>query len=86
MATKARKSCEGCKRWKEVKNKMRIAELLGKAAESFTGPEGEVEFKPSLAEYLKLVQLEKEFEEDEIKEIKVKWVEPAAKAKRKSCK
>ena len=33
MAT--RKTCHGCRRWKDVKNKMRIAELLGKAAESF---------------------------------------------------
>jgi hypothetical protein len=86
MATKAKTSCDGCKRWKEVKNKMRIAELLGKAADSFTGPEGEAEFKPSLAEYLKLVQLEKDFEEDEIKEIKVKWVEPSARGKGKKSK
>jgi len=84
MATKAKTSCEGCKRWKEVKSKMRIAELLGKAAESFTATKEEGEFKPTLAEYLKLIQLEKEFEEDDIKEIKVKWVEPAVRARRKS--
>jgi hypothetical protein len=83
MATKARTSCEGCKRWKEVKDKMRIAELLGKAAESFKGEQND-EFKPTLAEYLKLVQLEKEFEEDEVKEIKIKWVEPSARARKKS--
>jgi hypothetical protein len=83
MATKATKnSCEGCRRWKEVKNKMRIAELLGKAAESFTDKQGE--FKPTLAEYLKLVQMEKEFEEEDVKEIKVKWVEPSARVRRKS--
>ena len=34
------------------------------------------EFKPSLADYLKLVQLEKEIGEEEPKEIKVTWVEP----------
>jgi hypothetical protein len=83
MAT-ARTSCEGCRRWKEVKSKMRIAELLEKAAESFTGKDGKAEFKPSLAEYLKLVQLAKEFEEDEVKEIKVKWVAPSVKTKKKS--
>jgi hypothetical protein len=82
MATKARASCEGCKRWKEVKDKMRIAELLGKAAENFKGERGN--FEPTLAEYLKLVQLEKEFEEDEVKEIKIKWVEPSARARKKS--
>ena len=83
MATKARVSCEGCRRWKEVKDKMRIAELLAKAAEGFDKAKQD-EFKPSLAEYLKLVQLEKEFEEDEVKEIKIKWVEPSVRAKKKS--
>ena len=83
MATKARTSCEGCKRWQEVKDKMRIAELLGKAAENFKG-ERSTKFEPTLAEYLKLVQLEKEFEEDEVKEIKIKWVEPSARARKKS--
>jgi len=34
------------------------------------------EFKPSLADYLKLVQLEKDLEDGEPKEIKVTWVEP----------
>jgi hypothetical protein len=84
MATKTKTSCEGCKRWKEVKNKMRIAELLGKAAESFTAAKETGEFKPTLAEYLKLVQMEKEFEEDDVKEIKIKWVEPSARARKKS--
>ena len=85
MATaKVKTSCDGCRRWKEVKTKMRIAELLAKAAESFTGQNPQAEFKPSLAEYLKLVQLEREFEEDDVKEIKIKWVEPSARAKKKS--
>ena len=38
--------------------------------------EGERDSSRRLAEYLKLVQLEKEFEEEEPKEIKVTWVEP----------
>jgi hypothetical protein len=79
MATKGgRTTCDGCRRWKEVKNKMRVAELLGKAAESFTQQKNE-EFKPSLSEFLKLIQLEKEFEEEETKAIKVTWVEPKLK-------
>jgi hypothetical protein len=77
---KVKDSCEGCRRWKDVKNKMRIAELLGKAAESFKGRESE--FKPTLAEYLKLVQMEKEFEEEETREITVTWVEPDGPRKR----
>lgn len=82
MATKSGPTtCRGCKRWKQVKDKMRIAELLGKAAENFAAEKAGASFKPTLAEYLKLVQLEKEFEEEETREIKVVWVDPEAKDK-----
>lgn len=54
---------------------MRIAELLGKAASNFAGENPDVDFKPTLAEYLKLVQLEKEFEDEDTREIKVTWVD-----------
>ena len=83
MATRVvRKTCEGCKRWKDVRDKMRIAELLATAAENFTAGNVDKNFKPSMAEYLKLVQLEKEFEEEEVREIKIKWVEPPLKRKK----
>jgi hypothetical protein len=36
----------------------------------------EADFKPSLADFLRLVQLEQETGEEEPKEIKVTWVEP----------
>jgi hypothetical protein len=36
------------------------------------------EFKPSLADYLKLVQLEKEIGEEGTREITITWVEPSA--------
>jgi len=85
MATKGgRTTCRGCKRWEEVKSKMRIAELLGKAASNFTGENPDAEFKPTLAEYLKLVQLEKDFLEEDTREIKVTWVDPTAGGSRKS--
>ena len=32
--------------------------------------------KVSLGDYIRLVQLQKELEEDEVREIKVTWVEP----------
>jgi hypothetical protein len=64
--------CGDCSRWKEVRQRMRISELLTAAMASFE----EKEFNPSLAEYLKLLQLEREFEDDEPKEITVTWVEP----------
>jgi hypothetical protein len=35
------------------------------------------DFKPTIAEFLKLVQLSKELAQDDVKEITVTWVEPA---------
>lgn len=85
MAIKGgRTTCRGCKRWEEMKSKMRIAELLEKAASSFHGEGEKAEFKPTLAEYLKLVQLEREFEEEDLRELKVTWVDPTASAPRRS--
>jgi hypothetical protein len=84
MATKGgRKTCRGCQRWEEMKSKMRIAELLEKAADSFVGAKPNGEFKPTLAEYLKLVQLEREFEEEDLREVKVTWVDPSEAGPRK---
>ena len=42
--------------------------------------EKEIE-KASLADYIRLVQLEKELEEDEPREIKVTWMDPEEKTK-----
>jgi len=81
MATKGgQTTCRDCKRWKEMKSKMRIAELLEKAADSFAG-RSEEGFKPTLSEYLKLVQLEREFEEEDLREVKVTWVDPSESSK-----
>lgn len=81
--TGGRTTCRGCPRWEEMKGKMRVAELLAKAAENFAQDNGE-KFRPSLAEYLKLVQLEREYAEEETKEIKVTWVDPTAQGSEKS--
>jgi hypothetical protein len=35
------------------------------------------EMKPTVGEYLRLLELEKELNEDELKEIKITWVEPS---------
>ena len=74
----AASNCRACSHWKEIRDRMKIAELLGKAMENF---EKGVKFNPTLSEYLKLVQLEKEFAEEEIREIRVSWVEPGEKSK-----
>jgi hypothetical protein len=84
MATKGGKTtCRGCRRWEEMKSKMRIAELLEKAANNFVGAGEGATFKPTLAEYLKLVQLEREFEEEDLREVKVTWVDPSEAGPRK---
>jgi hypothetical protein len=69
-------NCRDCTRWKEVKHRIKVSELLTAAMMSFESGAHEKEFKPSLAEYLKLLQLERELEEDEPKEITVTWIEP----------
>ena len=35
------------------------------------------DFKPTMGDYLKLLQMEIDLEQEEIKEIKVTWVEPS---------
>ncbi|SPF50610.1 hypothetical protein SBA4_4440022 [Candidatus Sulfopaludibacter sp. SbA4] len=72
-----RASCRGCNLWDEVKERVRITELLENAIEKMGDKLKAEEFKPSLADYLKLMQLEKEFEQEQVKEIKVTWVAPA---------
>jgi len=72
---KAPKSCRACEHWAEVRNKLRVGGVLETVIKKMEEKLTKEEFKPSLADYLKLVQLEKELGEDEPKEIKVTWVE-----------
>ena len=73
---KAPHSCKECEHWIEVRDQLRVgavlATVLGKMEEKLKADD----FKPSLADYMKLMQLEKEFGDEETKEIKVTWVEP----------
>ena len=73
---KAPKSCEDCEHWTEVKNKLRVGTVLENVLKKMEEKLGTAEFKPSLADYLKLVQMEKEIGEEGPKEIRVTWVEP----------
>ena len=72
-----RTSCRGCGLWDEVKERVRITELLESAIEKMGERLKAEEFKPSIADYLKLMALEKEFDQEHVKEIKVTWVAPA---------
>ncbi|MEO5924143.1 MAG: hypothetical protein ABIR70_09970 [Bryobacteraceae bacterium] len=49
-----------------------VRELLEKVEKKLGGEE----MKATLADYIRLVQLKKELEEDEPREIRVTWVEP----------
>jgi hypothetical protein len=75
---KAPKSCEDCEHWTEVKNKLRVGMVLENVLKKMEEKFGMAEFKPSLADYLKLVQLEKEIGEEGPREITITWVEPSA--------
>jgi hypothetical protein len=56
--------------------KDRISALLDTALQKFEARVAMEDFYPSVADYLKLMQLRKELEEEEIiREIKVTWVE-----------
>ena len=59
-----------------MRNKLRVGGILAAVITNMEESIKKEEFKPSLADYLKLVQLEKDLEEGETKEIKVTWVEP----------
>ena len=73
---KAPKSCQECEHWTEVRDKLRVGDVLTSVVTKMKGKITADEFKPSLADFLRLVQLEKEIGEEEPKEIKVTWVEP----------
>jgi hypothetical protein len=75
-AKKAPTTCEGCERWGAVKRRIRISELLAKAMKTLESKIQEKELKPTVGDYLKLLQMEQEFEQGTPKEIKVTWVEP----------
>lgn len=73
---KAPKSCQECEHWTEVTKKLRVGQVLASVIEKMEEKLATNEFKPSLADYLKLVQMEKEIGDEAPKEIKVTWVEP----------
>jgi len=75
---KAPKSCQECEHWAEVRNKLRVSKVLGDVITKMESQITAKDYKPSLADFLRLVQLDQESAEEELKEIKVTWVEPVA--------
>lgn len=78
----AKEGCQRCINWQQMREKIRVAQVLGDAIKTFEEKLKAKEFKPTVAEYLKLLQLEKEIEERELtegpKEITVTWVDPTS--------
>ena len=76
--TQAPESCRQCPRWKEVKRQMALAGVLTKAVQVFEEKLTDIDFHPTVSEFLKLVQMEQEFENElnPPEEIRVTWVEP----------
>jgi len=72
----APRSCQHCEHWKEVSKKLRIGEVLAKVIKNMEEALEKPDYKASLTDYLKLVQLEKELGTAVPQEIKVTWVEP----------
>jgi hypothetical protein len=56
--------------------RVRISDLLDKAIVGIEDRFKAKDFKPTRGDYLKLLQMEIELEQEEVKEIKVTWVEP----------
>jgi hypothetical protein len=69
--------CKQCSNWEAIREHVRVLELLDKAIASYDEKLKDAEFKPTIAEYLKLLQLEKELEDDiRDTEVQVTWVGP----------
>jgi hypothetical protein len=75
---KAPKSCQVCQHWTEVKQRLRVGDVLAGVLAKVETNLKATDFKASLGDYLKLVQMEKEMGDEEVKEIKVTWVQPDA--------
>jgi hypothetical protein len=76
-------ACRKCKRWVEMKQRMRVAKFIERTVAKVESRLDKGEISPTVAEYLKLLQLEQEWEQQESgadgpKEIKVTWVGPVA--------
>jgi len=71
------RSCRECSRWEEMKRRLRISKALAKVMKAIEEKLGTQDFKPTMGDYIKLLQMEHEIEEESPKEIKVTWVEPA---------
>ena len=70
------RNCEDCSLWPGVKKKLKITTLLRSLIGGVETRAAAKELRPTVAEYLKLLQIELELAGESPKEIRVTWVEP----------
>jgi hypothetical protein len=75
--TRAPRSCRNCENWPQVRERVRVGELLERIVVDLEEQIKDEKFHATTAEYLKLIQLQKEFDQDEAKEIRVTWINPS---------
>jgi len=73
---KTPKSCAECSHWKDVKRQIRVSEFLDKVITNMEDKLKSGPIKPTIGDYLKLLQMEQDIEHEVPKEIRVTWVEP----------
>ena len=73
------KDCRDCENWRDVQERVRVSEALEKAIKAIETKINSKDFNPTMAEYLKLIQVEKDLKQDDTKEIRITWVEAAVK-------
>jgi hypothetical protein len=66
----------GTKEQEEPKKARNKAELVSKVIEKIEARLQSDELKPTVGDFIRLLQLEKELEEEQPREIEVSWVEP----------
>lgn len=75
MATKKKTAAKRKRAPVDRGEKARIAKFLSNAMKQFEKRLENEDVKPTVGDYLKLMQIEKELDRDEAKEIKVTWVD-----------
>lgn len=73
---KSSRTCARCE--KRDDERIRVMKLLTDAVKKMEAKFKAADFKPTIGDFLKLVQMEKEFAQEMAREIKVTWVETPA--------
>jgi len=77
--TSRKSGVAGAKRGSRIRSRQAVnkAALVNKMIQSFEEKLEKKELKGTLGDFIRLLQLEKELEDEEPKEIEVRWVEPS---------